>query len=86
MKEESIGSASNSGQIYRCWREHFRFVQNILTVFDDAGNMSNSVITINIADWFATAGGVAYSAGGSNFSTKDIYIEEPHTKLLLLQQ
>jgi len=48
-----------------------------LTVFDDAGNMSNIGITINIADWFATAGGVAYSAGGSNFSTKDINIEGP---------
>jgi len=77
--KEDIGSASNSGQIYIDVGENTSGLFRIyLTVFDDAGNMSNSVITINIADWFATAGGVAYSAGGSNFSTKDIYIEEPH--------
>jgi len=78
--EENIGSASNSGQIYIDVGENTLGLFGVyLTVFDDAGNMSNGVITINIADWFATAGGVAYSAGGTNFSTKDINIEGPQS-------
>ena len=76
--KENIGSASNSGQIYIDVGENTLGLFGVyLTVFDDAGNMSNSVITINIAEWFATAGGVAYSAGGSNFSTKDMSRESP---------
>jgi len=45
-----------------------------LTVFDDAGNFSTSKISVNIADWFATAGGLAYSAEGTYFSTKDFVV------------
>jgi hypothetical protein len=47
-----------------------------LTVFDDAGNFSTSKISINIADWFATAGGLAYSAEGTYFSTKNFVATE----------
>jgi len=73
---ENIGSASNSGQIYINVGENtFGLFRIHLTVFDDAGNISSENISINIADWFATAGGVAYSAGGSNFSTKDILVD-----------
>ncbi len=76
--KENIGSASNSGQIKIDVGDNTSGLLEVyLTVFDDAGNMSNKVITINIADWFATAGGVAYSAGGTNFSTKDILIDGP---------
>jgi hypothetical protein len=71
-----INSLSNEGTLYIHVGNNTdgRF-EIYLTVFDDAGNISSHNISINIADWFATAGGVAYSAGGSNFSTKDINIE-----------
>jgi len=52
-----------------------------LTVFDDAGNFSTSKISINIADWFATAGGLAYSAEGTYFSTKDFVVTTEESPL-----
>ena len=70
-----INSLSNEGTLYIDVDENTagRF-EIYLTVFDDAGNISSENISIDIADWFATGGGVAYSAGGSNFSTKNINI------------
>ncbi len=41
-----------------------------LTVFDEAGNLTSHSIRINLADWFVSAGGLAYSSNGSYFSTK----------------
>jgi len=65
-------SLSSSHSIYIDVGENTTGLFDIhLTVFDDAGNFSTSKISINIADWFATAGGLAYSAEGTYFSTKD---------------
>ncbi len=57
-----------------------------LTVFDDAGNFSTSKISINIADWFATAGGLAYSAEGTYFSTKNFVATEEGQPLPYLRE
>jgi len=73
-------SLSSSHSIYIDVGENTTGLFDIhLTVFDDAGNFSTSKISINIADWFATAGGLAYSAEGTYFSTKNFVntTEEP---------
>ena len=60
------------------------FFEIHLTVFDDAGNYTSSKIDINIADWFATAGGVAYSEEGTSFSTKDFVVSQSQSEPPLL--
>lgn len=44
----------------------------VLTVYDDAGNMSPaSQYEIDLNDWFATTGGLAYSKEGTSFVAKE---------------
>jgi len=71
----NMDSSSNEGTLYIDVGENTSGLFEIyLTVFDDAGNISSEDININIADWFATGGGVVYSAGGSEFSTKSVSV------------
>jgi len=44
-----------------------------ITVFDDAGNIAQSEeIKQDLNDWMVTSGGLAYSAGGTSFTAKDV--------------
>ena len=44
-----------------------------ITVFDDAGNIAQSgEIKQDLNDWMVTSGGLAYSAGGTSFTAKDL--------------
>jgi len=49
------------------------FLDFYITVFDDAGNIVQSnQIRQDLNDWMATSGGLAYSAGGTSFTVKDL--------------
>jgi hypothetical protein len=44
----------------------------VLTVYDDAGNMSPATqYEVDLNDWFATTGGLAYSKEGTSFVAKE---------------
>lgn len=69
----NINSGTNTGTIEVDIGENTSGIFSFyLTVFDDAGNTTHSSqVKFNLADWFATAGGLAYSEVGSLFSTKE---------------
>ena len=49
------------------------FLDFYITVFDDAGNIVQSnQIRQDLNDWMITSGGLAYSAGGTSFTVKDL--------------
>jgi len=72
--DPNINGREHSGSVtLNINHEAQNFLDFYITVFDDAGNIVQSnQIRQDLNDWMATSGGLAYSAGGTSFTVKDL--------------
>jgi len=70
----NISSSQHSGSVTLDINHDAQdFLYFYITVFDDAGNIfQGEEIKQDLNDWMATAGGLAYSSGGTSFTVKDL--------------
>ena len=70
----NISSSQHSGSVTLDINHDAQdFLYFYITVFDDAGNIfQGEEIKLDLNDWMATAGGLAYSDGGTSFTVKDL--------------